>query len=65
MTTNHGKIRREDVALTSTPSMEGRRVTLLHVPTRTKVEASDRTELLAEQAAWIKLRDELEGLNGA
>lgn len=62
MTANHGSIRDEDVLVTVTPCGDRWRVTLVHQPTLTRVEAVDRTDLLASNLAWIRLRDKLEEL---
>lgn len=62
MAGNHGWIRDEDVEKVLRPSGDSWIAILIHDPTRTRVEVKDRSSLVAETKAWIRLRDKLEGL---
>lgn len=64
VTENHGWVKREDVEISVRRSGDKWQVILIHEPTRTRVEATDSTDMLAKTKAWIRLRDKLEGLDG-
>lgn len=61
MTAHHGEIDAEDVSHRVKAVANQWRVTLIHEPTRTLVEVTDQTVLIAREKAWIQLRDKLEG----